>query len=157
MRIGFDPTGFSRLLHGHRRVLAAALAGLATLMALSVIRAPQDPATATTATVPSTRPTAGEVAVPILLKDPAIASIATVGDLVDVLAVAKPSTVEAGAQPQPRIVARRARVVEGSAPASGFIPLATGLLVVAVDGSTALELASAAATSELSIAVHAHP
>lgn len=154
MRTALDRHQLQRLVQRHRRAIAAGLAGLATLMALTVIRSPQDPANTIAPTNLSTRAGVGEVAVPILLKDPAIASIARIGDRVDVLAVAKVNGTQASSQAPPRIVARKARVVEGSAPDTGFMPLATGLLVVAVDESTALDLASAATTSELSIAVH---
>lgn len=154
MRIPFDRHGLQRLVQRHRRVLAAVLAGLATLMALSVIRAPQDPVPTDSATTAATRPGVGEVAVPILLKDPAIASIAHVGDRVDIMAVAKDNGTQADTPEPPRIVARRARVVEGTATDPGFMPLASGLLVVAVDEPTALDLARAATTSDLSIAVH---
>lgn len=154
MRTPFDRHGLQRLVQRHRRVLAAVLAGIATLLALSVIRAPQDQVATASATSTATRPGVGEVAVPILLKDPAIASIAEVGDEVDILAVAKGNGTQAGILEPPRIVARRARVVEGTTTDPGFMPLASGLLVVAVDESTALDLASAATTSDLSIAVH---
>jgi len=157
MRTALDRHQLQHLVQRHRRAIAAALAGLATLMALTAIRAPQEPANALATANLSTRPGVGEVAVPILLKDPAIASIAQVGDRIDVLAVAKGNDGQAAGQLPPRIVARQARVVEGSAPDTGFMPLTTGLLVVAVDESTALDLASAAATFDLSIAVHPRP
>jgi hypothetical protein len=154
MRTSIDRNQLQRLLQRHRRVLAAALAGLATLMALSVIRAPQDSPTSSVTILGNAQPGPGEVAVPVMLKDQAIASIAEPGDLVDILAVAKAGVGSEVTQPATQIVARRARVIETSQPDSGFMPLASGLLVVAVDEATALDLASAAATSDLSIAVH---
>lgn len=154
MRTSFDRDHLQRFIQRHRRVLAAALAGLATLMALSVIRAPQDSPTSSVTILGNAQPGPGEVAVPVMLKDQAIASIAAPGDLVDILAVAKAGVGSEVTQPATQIVARRARVIETSHPDAGFMPLASGLLVVAVDEATALDLASAAATSDLSIAVH---
>lgn len=152
MRTPIDRELLRRLLARHRRVIAASLAGLAALLALSVIRAPQEPAPATDLPAIGSGPTLGEVAVPVILKDPAVASITEPGDLVDVIAVpeAVPGSGEA-AQPA-RIVARRARVIEAADPGSGLMPMTTPVLVVAVDEATALALAEAG--KNLSIAVH---
>lgn len=147
-----DRQGIQQLIHRHRRLIAACLAGLATLLALSALRAPQQ-AELEASLAPSTTPALGEVAVPITLKDGSAASIAAVGDRVDVIAVAKPGS----AQPTDAaatVVARRARVIGIGIGAGSFLASSGGMLVVAVDEPTALALASATARSDLSIAVH---
>lgn len=152
MRTHIDSRSIQQLLQRHRRIVAACLAGLATLLALSVIRAPQQAPLTTSPVAGSTGPGGGEVAVPLVLKDQAVASIASPGDLIDVIAV--PRSTIGSTEGSTHIVAHRARVIEGAEPGTGFMPLASGLLVVAVDEATALALAEAVATSDLSIAVH---
>lgn len=146
-----------RLRYRYRRPVAALLAGAAMLIAISVIRAPNEQAAATQApALPA--PTAGEVAVPVILKDATVASIVQVGDIIDVVSVARDAPAgDAGGTQRAAIVARRARVIESSAGTGGFMPMSTGLLVVAVDESTALAIAEASATSDLSVAVHPEP
>lgn len=144
-----DRREVQRLINRHRRALAAICAALAALLALSVVRV--DTQEATEAAVNFSGPALGEVAVPVIVGSSQIASIASPGDYVDILAVPKES-IEA--ETAAAIVARRARVIESGSPGGGFVPAAGGMLVVSVDESTALAIADATAWADLSIAVH---
>lgn len=154
-RTRIDRQSLQRLVHRRRRLIAACLAGLATLLALSAIRAPQQ-AAIEASLVPSTTPAFGEVAVPITLKDASATSIAAIGDRVDVIAVAKPSAGQP-TDAQAQVIARHARVIGIGSGSSTFLPSAGGMLVVAVDEPTALALAGASSSADLSIAVHPNP
>jgi hypothetical protein len=146
----FDRRELQRLINRYRRPLAAICAGLAVLIAMSVIRVEgQEPAQTA---VNLSGPAVGEVAVPVIVGSSQIASIASGGDYVDILAVPKESIAESSTAAT--IVARRARVVESGSPGGGFMPASGGMLVVAVDESTALAIADASSWADLSIAVH---
>lgn len=145
-----DRRELQRLVNRHRRPLAAICAALAALISLSVIRVEgQEPAQAA---INLAGPSTGEVAVPVIVGSSQIASIASNGDYVDILAVPKESI--AASPTAATIVARRARVIESGSPAGGFMPASGGMLVVAVDESTALAIADASSWADLSIAVH---
>lgn len=109
--------------------------------------------------------TGEDVVAPIRIADPQIAALVQVGDVVDVLAAAASTGVEA------RVVAEAVRVVgspsatAASSSAGGarlFGSASTtfdggGLVLLAVDPTTAAKLAGAAATSRLSLTVRPQP
>ncbi|MFM8893901.1 MAG: hypothetical protein ACKOE2_00670, partial [Actinomycetales bacterium] len=154
MPANLDRQHLRRLLQRHRRIVAACLAGLATLLALTVFARPPEAVAPTGQAAPTNQAGRNQVAVPLILKESAMASIAEPGDLIDVIAVRRSGSDPSQGEVAPRIVARRARVIEAADPGSGLMPLSNGVLVVAVDETTALELAEAATSADLSIAVH---
>ena len=85
-RLARDPrVAVRRLLRRHRRPLAAALAGLGALLALTALRgAPTDAGAAPTLDGRSGID-AGEVTVPVVLASSAFASVLDVGDVVDLV------------------------------------------------------------------------
>ncbi len=123
-------------IHQRRRGLAAAAAALATLAAITALRSPPpDPAGGEAATATTLH--AGEVAVPVVLANPAVASAVTVGDVIDV--VAMPDSTDERA----RVVAPRVRVLDRPG-AAGFGATGSGVVLVAVPEPAALVLAAAA-------------
>jgi pilus assembly protein CpaB len=92
-----------------------------------------------TATLP-----AGEVAAPVRLADLAIASLVRAGDRVDVLATAADQTTA-------EVIAERALVLVASPPdpEETGTTATTGLLLLAVDGATAADLAAASTRATL--------
>lgn len=140
------PDPLRRATNRHRRLLAAVLAALATVLAISAIRpapAATTAAESTAPSAPSTRP--GEVTVPVILDSPALASTVKAGDEIDVVSI--------DAQGQAEIVAERARVVEqggGASPLGATSPV----LLVAVPEETALDLAAASLTMRISLLIH---
>ncbi|HAN70438.1 MAG TPA: hypothetical protein DCQ36_02455 [Actinobacteria bacterium] len=123
--------------------MAAALAFLATIVAVSALRAdPPDP-TPTTDSAPLVRP--GEVTVPIPLTVRAIAEAVQPGDIVDLV------TVDEGGDA--RLIAQRARIVDR--PTTGTALTPTGaILLVAVPRARALALTAAASQAPLSVLIH---
>lgn len=140
------PDPLRRATNRHRRLIAAVLAALATLLAISAIRPAPSSTTAAESTAPtvtSTRP--GEVTVPVMLDSPVLAGTVETGDEIDLVSI--------DAQGQAAVVAERARVVEqgvGSSPLGAASPV----LLVAVPEETALDLAAASLTSRLSLLIH---
>lgn len=140
------PDPLRRATNRHRRLIAAVLAALATVLAISAIR--PAPATTTAAesnapTAPSTRP--GELTVPVVLDSPALAGAVETGDEIDLVAI--------DARGEAEVVATRARVVEqggGSSPLGATSPV----LLVAVPEESALDLAAASLTSRISLLIH---
>lgn len=125
-----------------RRPLAAALAGLATVVAISALRSDPPEPTEPMATAPLLQP--GEVTVPIPLAMRAVAESVQPGDIVDLV------TVDEGGNA--RLVAHRARIVDRPTTGSGLTPTGA-LLLVAVPLDQALDVA-AAAQSPLSLLIH---
>jgi hypothetical protein len=88
---------------------------------------------------------AGQVAAPVRLADLAVAALVQTGDRVDVLATPDGATsAETVAEGALVLAAAEAGVLSTDDPSAG-------LLVVAVDGSTAARLAAAATTSTLTV------
>lgn len=109
-----DPRGsLRRSVRRHRRPLAAALAGLATLLALTALRITPETAPAPDAgsTTSSGTTIPGQVTVPVTLASGAIAAVLQVGDVIDLIG----STDSGGSideAPAPvSVIARGARVI----------------------------------------------
>jgi hypothetical protein len=144
--------------HLRRRVLAAMLAGVGVLLALSSLKPAPPPARAAAAS-PSAdvlrglRP--GQVAAPVRLVDPGIAPLLHAGATVDVLAAPESPTGSADATRSPaRVVASGVRVLAVTAPAASEPSLGT-LVVLAVSRADAQALAGAEAGGRLSVTLAA--
>ena len=126
-----SPVQVRTFIRRHRRILAAACAGLASVLALAVIRTPQAPSG--TATAPTLD--AGEVAVPVSLASAAHAGALHTGDVIDLVAVPRAEDQRA------RVVAREATVLSISS--GGFGSADGSVVVIAVPRSDALAIADA--------------
>lgn len=119
--------------------MAGALAAVAVLLTVSTLRSdPPPPAVAEQAPPVA----AGEVTVPVPIALRAVIDLLEPGDLVDLLAI----TPEGGTD----VVAKRARVVD--APPGG-LSSSSGVLLVAVPESDAVDLAGAGAQGSLSVLI----
>lgn len=99
---------------------------------------------------------AGQVAAPVRVADAAAVRLLRAGDVVDVVAAATSSSAAGtGGAPTARavasVVAPAARVLLGASPIEGGAGGDGALLVLAVDGRTALSLARAAMYARLSV------
>ena len=124
----------ARALRRHRRIVAATVAGLGVLFALTSLQQSPAPTVLLSENRISDSLRTGEVAVPVTLSSPSSASALSVGDLIDLV-----GTTPEG---EPEVLATSARVLR--------IPITTGVsnpsvLVVAVDQTlgTTLALSSA--------------
>jgi hypothetical protein len=145
-----QPTArLGRLLRRHRRPVAAALAGIAVLLALTTLRAaPEAGAVSEPGSTPTTAPLpSGDVLVPLPLRLPAVAAALHVGDLVDVVAL---PGEDAGAA---RVVAPRARIVELPSGGSALTGSSASVLLVSVREDDALEASAAAAGSGVTVLI----
>jgi hypothetical protein len=120
----------ARVSRRHRRVIAAAVAGLGVLFALASLQQSPPPQVLLSESRIADTLLSGEVAVPVILTSPSSASVLNVGDLIDLV-----GTTPEGA---PEVLATSARVLR--------IPITTGasnpsVLVVAVDQSIGTTLA----------------
>lgn len=127
------PVQVRTLIRRHRRILAACCAGLAAMLTLAVIRAPQ----ASTGQAAGAPPAlgAGEVAVPVSLASGAHAGVLTSGDVIDLVAVPRAEDHVA------RVVAREATVL--SIATAGFGSADGSVVVIAVPRAEALAIADA--------------
>jgi len=129
----------SRLIRRHRRIVASALAGLATLIVVSSL--PHGSAAPAPADGVSLSP--NEVAIAITLESRAVAEALHSGDQVSVVAVSDEGFSS--------IVAERARVLQaGSSSSFGSSDAAVTL---AVDEASAVRLASAPARGTLTVII----
>lgn len=147
-----DPRpGARRLLRRHRRPVAAAVAGVGALVALTALRGtPTDPAASpfdggTTAAAVRT----GEVAVPVVLASGAITASLAVGDVIDVIGLTR------GEPPTATVVAPRARIIELPSAGSGLTGSSAAVVLVAVPESAALPLSAASASGGLTVVIRA--
>ena len=139
LRVAFERSALASRIRRYRRPLAAVCAGLAVLLTISALKAPQPVASAMGIDL-APRPAIGEIAAPITLASAAIASSLEVGDIIDLVAI-------------PTTGARRARVLD-IGDSSGFGASATALIVVAVPELDALAIADATVDSELTALIH---
>ena len=123
------------LIRRHRRIVAACCAGLAALLALSVLRSTTAPMSATAGSPGEAGLGSGEVAVPVSLVSAAHARALHAGDAIDLVAV--PRTDDRTA----RVVARDATVL--SVASGGFGAPDGSVVVIAVPRSDALAIADA--------------
>ena len=126
----------TRALRRHRRIVAATVAGLGVLSALTSLQQSPEPTVLLSANRISDSLRTSEVAVPVTLSSPASASVLRIGDLIDLVA-----TTPEGA---PEVLATSARVLR--------VPVAAGvsdssILVVAVDQTLGTTLALSSATN----------
>ena len=129
----------SRLIRRHRRIVAAVLAGLATLIIVgSLPRSSAAPTPTDDAFL-----SADEVAIPVTLESRAVADVLRPGDHVSVIAVSDEGFSS--------IVAERARVLQ-SGSSSGF-GASDAAVTLAVDEASALRLASAPARGTLTVII----
>lgn len=132
-----QPVQVRTLIRRHRRLLAAACAGLAALLALAVIRAPQAPGDSAAAAEPTLA--AGEVAVPVSLASAAHTGALHAGDVIDLVAVPRAEDQRA------QVVAREATVLSISQ--GGFGSADGSVVVIAVPRAEALAIADALSAS----------
>ncbi len=135
-----DGSALTTLVRRHRRALAAACAGLATLLALGSVTAAAQPSVASSG-APTLAP--DERRMPIGLS--AVNQGLSAGSVIDVVALA--SDVAPA-----RIVARSVRVLE-SRPA-GALASAGAVVVIAVTEPQALAIADAASGGTLTALIH---
>lgn len=138
-----------RWLFLHRRAVSASLAFVAVLLGLlALTETPsQQPGTQPSAAAQRPALTDNQLAVPIRLSDPAVASLLAPGDVVDVMVADRGGLA--------RFVAADLTVTavpeaEGSGPWSD----SDGLLMVAATADQALALAGATAAGAVTVAVH---
>ena len=146
LRNAFERSAFASRIRRYRRPLAAVCAGLAVLLTISALKAPQPAASAMGMDL-APRPAIGEIAAPITLASAAIASSLEVGDIIDLVAIPTTGTGLA------KVVARRARVLD-IGDSSGFGASESALIVVAVPELDALAIADATVDSELTALIH---
>jgi hypothetical protein len=128
----------SRLVRRHRRIVAAALAALATLIVITSL--PHGAATVATDEPPGL--SSDEVAIPITLENRAVAEALHAGDRVSVVAVSDDGFSS--------IVAESARVLSES---PGGFGATDSAVTLAVDEGSALRLAGAQATNTLTVII----
>jgi hypothetical protein len=146
LRATIERSPLAALVRRYRRPLAAVCAGLAVLLTLSALKAPA-PAALGTALESGPQPGLGEVAAPVTLASPEIASSLEVGDIIDLVAI------PTGGAGMAAVVSRRARVLEIGA-SNGFGASASALVVVAVPEAEALAIAGATSDSDLTVLIH---
>jgi len=129
----------------HRRSIAAACAALAVLLALGSVRSVATPASTDLPTGTLETLVSGYVAIPVPLSPPAAAGLLHVGDIIDLIAVTDTGIAST--------VARGARVT-GVPAAGGFMSNTSALVLVAVDEPSALRIAGATGSSDLTFAMH---
>jgi hypothetical protein len=132
-----DPRGsLGRTARRHRRPLAAALAGLAAVLALTTLRSSPHPAPSAADRDPTNVAAAqpGEVTVPVVLASGAIAAVLEIGDVIDL--VGPPASEGSGAS----VVARDARVVELPLSGSALGGTSVAVVLVALPESDALNV-----------------
>lgn len=130
----------------HRRLVAAACAGLATLLLVSAFVGES-----TTSTSPGT-PEAivaslevNEVAVPILLADKQLAGAVQLGNFVQLIQLFDGS--------EPEIISDNARVMSKGNASSAFSAGDASLIVVAVPQEESVQVAAAGASASLTLVV----
>ena len=131
-----DPRGaVRRTVRRHRRPLAAALAGAATLVALTALRgAPEAPASPDAgATSTSSTSIPGRVTVPVALASGAIAAVLQVGDVIDLVGATDADTPVA-------VIARGARVVDLPVGGSALGGSSSAVILVALPEADALRV-----------------
>ena len=134
----------ARIIRRHRRLLAATCAALAVLLALGSVSSAGAPAAAV-AGGPITALGQGELAIPVPLSPPAAAGLLHLGDVIDVIAISDSGTAAT--------VARDALVL-GVPAGGGFMSAASAIVLIAVDELTALRIAGATGTGDLTFALH---
>ena len=133
-----------RLLRRHRRLVAAALAGLAALILIVGLRDSTAPNPMATAPDPTT-PRAGEVTVPVVLASAALAAVLDVGDVIDLVSVADPTA--------PSLVASGARVLQIPATGGMLSSASSAVVLVAVDSAVGLDVTAAASEGGLTFVI----
>lgn len=130
----------------HRRLVAAACAGLAALLFLSTVTGGSNTA-AVTGTPESivTSLTTNEVAVPILLADKQLAGAAQLGNIVRLIQLFDDR--------EPVVITEHARVMSKGSPSSVLSSGDESLIVVAVPSQDSVQVAAAGASASLTLVV----
>ncbi len=148
LRLSTVPDRVRRFTRRRRRPLAAALAAVGVLVALSSLR--QQPAPVLTSDGPSSLSSLvqpGEAAVPITLSSPGIVRTLARGQLVDVVAVPREGDARAV------VVATAARVVDIPEGGSALSASSTSVILVAVRREDALDVIASSTRDVLSVAI----
>ena len=147
-----DPRSAARrLLRRHRRPVAAVLAGLGVLVALTALR-PAPPLAVDAVAGDALTGSAvrrGEVLVPVALTSGAVASALDVGDIIDLVGLSGDERMTAS------VVAASARVVEVPAAGSALSGASSGVVLVAVPERAALPLSAASANGGITFVIRA--
>ena len=133
----------AQFIRRRRRLIAAACAALAVLLALGSVRSAGGPTDAVAD--PITTLNRGELAIPVPLSPPAAAGLLNLGDVIDVIAISDSGTASTVA---------RSALVTGVPAAGGFMSAASAIVLVAVDELTALRIAGATGNGDLTFALH---
>lgn len=133
----------------HRRILAAACAGLATLLILSIVVDTAEPSRVAAVNArPVQQLTSGEVAVPILLADAKLAAGVDPGDFVDLVQLSDLAPAA--------VIAEHARVLSKGSNGSTFSVSEAQMLVVAVSKADALAVAAAGAAAAITLVMQSN-
>jgi hypothetical protein len=130
----------------HRRLVAAACAGLATLLFVSTISGGSS--TATSPDSPEAIVASlgmSEVAVPILLADKQLASAVQLGNSVQLIQLFESS--------EPEVISDNARVMSKGSASNAFSTGDASLIVVAVPREESVQVAAAGASASLTLVV----
>lgn len=138
-----DPRGsLRRTVRRHRRPLAAALAGLAALLAVTVLRAAPETADAPDAAAASSTGTAipGHVTLPVSLSSGAVAAVLRVGDVIDLIGSTHGGASSDDAAAPASVIARGARVVDLPVGASALGGTSSAVILVSLPEADALRV-----------------
>ncbi len=124
------------LLHRRRRPIAATLAGLGALLALTTLRGAPAPAAGEAPQRPGGAMHAGEVVIPVVLATGAVASVLAIGDIVDIVGFTDTEP------PRADVIARRARVFDLPSGA-GLTGSTSSVVLIAVQERAALTVSAA--------------
>lgn len=138
-----DPRAAARrTVRRHRRPLAAALAGLATLLALTTLRGASEAPSSAVAGSALTSSTAvpGHVTVPVTLTSGAIAAVLQVGDVIDLVG-SSDSAASIGDPTTPvTVIARGARVIDLPIGGSALGGTSSAVILVSLPEADALRV-----------------
>jgi hypothetical protein len=139
-----------RFVRRHRRALAAVVAGLGLLVALTTLRGAPSPASGAPVMADGRAVRPGEVIVPLLLTSGALASVLSEGDIVDIVGSARGETSDLA------IIASRVRVVDLPSAGSALTSSSSTVLLVAAPETRALALSAASAAGGVGVLIRGH-
>jgi hypothetical protein len=143
------PAAARRFLRRRRRPIAAVLAGVGALLALTTLRAAPAPVTADLPLSPGNAVSPGEVVVPVVLASGAVASVLAVGDVVDILGFSDSDP------PTAAVIAREARVFDLPTNSSFAGPSSTVVLMAVPEGD-ALPVSAASVGGGVGVVLRGH-
>jgi hypothetical protein len=142
-------TRLQRLIRRRRRPLAAGLAALATLLALTILRTPPSTVGAGTPLPTPSLIAAGEVAVPVLLNPAGISRTLHVGQALDIVGI--------GPDDSASVIAPDARIVAIDEAGGALVGSGGAIVMVAVPERVGLSLAAATAQGGLTALIRDIP